>query len=166
MGIPYFYQNFTNLTDFILYLGLGGFQSIKLIVLTNLCFSGRTLVHHAVKRFQLILPAIFFKLGIAFTLLIIVTIAVINNSFLGFLLLVVGLSSILARLQESRRSVVAPLPFAYGSAQAHHFLDRSDPVDFGTSQDFNKAHRNQMAYNTNADLRNTGVYYNQYPTNV
>ncbi|XP_060524547.1 uncharacterized protein LOC132700963 [Cylas formicarius] len=89
---------------------------------------GRTLVHHAVKRFMIILPAIFFKLGIAFTLLVLVAVVAVNNGFIGFLLLVVGLSSVLARLQESRKPsyptapYISPLPPYYH----HRFLDRSD----------------------------------------
>ncbi|XP_066246541.1 uncharacterized protein [Euwallacea similis] len=88
---------------------------------------GRTLVHHAMKRFMIILPAIFFKLGVAFTLLILVTIASINNGFIGFLLLVVGMSSVLARLQEARRPP-ANLPYIAPSPYFHHvnFLERSD----------------------------------------
>ncbi|KAF7269522.1 uncharacterized protein LOC143192029 [Rhynchophorus ferrugineus] len=100
---------------------------------------GRTLVHHALKRFMVILPAIFFKLGIGFTLLVLVTIVAINNGFIGFLLLVVGLSSVLARLQEARKQVAAApvvsapyvsaaLPAYYPHAHAHPLRawDRSD----------------------------------------
>ncbi|KAJ3619734.1 hypothetical protein MTP99_005392 [Tenebrio molitor] len=85
---------------------------------------GRTMVHHAVKRFLIILPAIFFKLGIAFTLLIVVALAAVNNGFIGFLLLVVGLSSVLARLQDTRGAAipyVSPLPPYH-----QHVWDRSD----------------------------------------
>lgn len=71
---------------------------------------------------MVILPAIFFKLGIAFTLLILVTIVAINNGFIGFLLLVVGLSSVLARLQEARRPAI---PFHINPAYIHH-VDRND----------------------------------------
>jgi hypothetical protein len=87
-------------------------------------FAGRTMVHHAVKRFLIILPAIFFKLGIAFTLLIVVALAAVNNGFIGFLLLVVGLSSVLARLQDTRRAAIpyiSPLPPYH-----QHVWDRSD----------------------------------------
>lgn len=72
------------------------------------------MVHHAVKRFMIILPAIFFKLGAAFTLLILVTIAVVTNGFIGFLLLVVGLSSVLARLQHAEKPHVVPVPYSTG----------------------------------------------------
>ncbi|RZC27638.1 hypothetical protein BDFB_008016 [Asbolus verrucosus] len=89
-------------------------------------FPGRTLVHHAVKRLMIILPAIFFKLGIAFTLLIIVALAAVNNGFIGFLLLVVGLSSVLARLQESRRPALS-VPYISPLPPYHHQVwDRSD----------------------------------------
>ncbi|XP_066157171.1 uncharacterized protein [Euwallacea fornicatus] len=88
---------------------------------------GRTLVHHTMKRFMIILPAIFFKLGVAFTLLILVTIATVNNGFIGFLLLIVGLSNVLARLQEARRPP-ASLPYIAPSPYFHHVnvLERSD----------------------------------------
>lgn len=74
----------------------------------NLSLSGRTLVHNTFKRFMILLPVIFFKLGIAFTMLLLVTIVSVNNGFIGFLLLVVGLSSVLARLQEARKPSVVP----------------------------------------------------------
>ncbi|XP_044762140.1 uncharacterized protein LOC123319309 [Coccinella septempunctata] len=91
---------------------------------------GRTFVHHAVKRFMIILPAIFFKLGIAFTLLLIVTLVAVNNGFIGFLLLVVGMSSVLARLQEARRPPpVVPYIQSIPTAYHHHGWDRSDNQD-------------------------------------
>ncbi|VEN36850.1 unnamed protein product [Callosobruchus maculatus] len=71
---------------------------------------GRTLVRNTFKRFAVLLPAVFFKLGIAFTMLVLVTIVSVNNGFIGFLLLVVGLSSVLARLQEARRPPTAAAP--------------------------------------------------------
>ncbi|XP_050312130.1 uncharacterized protein LOC126747494 [Anthonomus grandis grandis] len=89
---------------------------------------GRTLVHHAMKRFMIILPAIFFKLGIAFTLLVLVAIAAVNNGFIGFMLLVVGLSSVLARFQEAKRP--AATPYVTSPYYHHaHILDRKDDVD-------------------------------------
>ncbi|KAJ3641782.1 hypothetical protein Zmor_028260 [Zophobas morio] len=88
---------------------------------------GRTLVHHTLKRFMIILPAIFFKLGIAFTLLVLVALAAVNNGFIGFLILVVGLSSVLARLQDSGRAV--PVPYISPVSPYHHQVwDRSDVV--------------------------------------
>ncbi|KAJ8961756.1 hypothetical protein NQ318_021357 [Aromia moschata] len=89
---------------------------------------GRTMVHHVVKRFQIILPAIFFKLGVAFTMLVLVALASVTNGFIGFLLLVVGLSSVLARLQESSRRPAAPyyLPAVHHHAALHHGWDRND----------------------------------------
>ena len=90
-------------------------------------FLGRTLVHHTLKRFMIILPAIFFKLGIAFTLLVLVALAAVNNGFIGFLILVVGLSSVLARLQDSGRAV--PVPYISPVSPYHHQVwDRSDVV--------------------------------------
>ncbi|XP_017780905.1 PREDICTED: uncharacterized protein LOC108565798 [Nicrophorus vespilloides] len=95
---------------------------------------GRTFVHHAMKRMAIILPAIFFKMGIAFTMLVLVTIVSVNNGVIGFMLLVVGLSSVLARMQEARvphshpAAIPAPLHITYPSypSSHHHFLDRSD----------------------------------------
>ncbi|XP_030767602.1 uncharacterized protein LOC115891298 [Sitophilus oryzae] len=105
-------------------------ESIKFV--GRMLEQGRTLVHHTVKRFMIILPAIFFKLGIAFTLLVLVTIVAINNGFIGFLLLVVGLSSVLARLQEARRPAAASFPYIsalpsyYHHGHNLHGWDRSD----------------------------------------
>lgn len=85
----------------------------------------------------MLLPAIFFKLGIAFTLLLLVTIVAVNNGFIGFLLLIVGLSTVLARLQEVRKSAL-PVPLSYPPLPAfsthysrlgrHHYnlWDRND----------------------------------------
>lgn len=85
------------------------------------------MVHHAMKRFMIILPAIFFKLGIAFTLLVLVAIVAVNNGFIGFMLLVVGLSSVLARFQDSSKKHVVPyyLPAVHHHA-GYHGWDRSD----------------------------------------
>lgn len=84
------------------------------ILIIVCAFLGRTLVHHAVKRFMVIAPAIFFKLGIAFTLLLITSVVSINNGFIGFLLVMMGLSNILANLQARRPPVstnLLPLPY-------------------------------------------------------
>lgn len=102
-----------------------------ILILFFLLVIGRTFVHHAVKRFMVILPAIFFKLGIAFTLLIIVSLVAVNNGVIGFLILVVGLSSVLARLQQTQTPHLHPLPLIappapVSPAWAHHFIDRSD----------------------------------------
>ncbi|KAL1492039.1 hypothetical protein ABEB36_012541 [Hypothenemus hampei] len=91
---------------------------------------------------MVLLPAIFFKLGVAFTLLVLVTVVSINNGFIGFLLLVVGLSNVLARLQEARKP--APLPYL---PQYYHLLDRSDSLD--RASDVNKEQKsgyNQQLY--------------------
>ncbi|KAL3279064.1 hypothetical protein HHI36_016578 [Cryptolaemus montrouzieri] len=125
---------------------------------------GRTFVHHAVKRFMIILPAIFFKLGIAFTLLLIVTLVAVNNGFIGFLLLVVGMSSVLARLQEARRPAVVPyiqsLPASY-----HHGWDRTDRSDNTETQvmDSSKIYA-YTGQNTQQYVPSVG-YYTKYVTN-
>lgn len=77
---------------------------------------------------MVILPAIFFKLGIAFTLLIIVSLVAVNNGVIGFLILVVGLSSVLARLQQGQTARVQPVPLIAPPPvwPHHHFIDRSD----------------------------------------
>lgn len=69
--------------------------------------------------------------------------------------------------------MVAPLPLAaapvaYGAPHAHQWLDRSDTTTtgFGKSQAVNKAYRNQMVYKENPGLRNTEVYYNNYPSSL
>ncbi|CAG9865358.1 unnamed protein product [Phyllotreta striolata] len=75
----------------------------------SLMDKGRTFVRNSLKRFAVLLPVVFFKLGIAFAMLLLVTVVSVNNGFIGFLLLVVGLSSVLARLQEARKQPpVAP----------------------------------------------------------
>ncbi|EFA11735.1 hypothetical protein TcasGA2_TC002384 [Tribolium castaneum] len=114
---------------------------------------GRTLVHHAAKRFMIILPAIFFKLGIAFTLLILVALAAVNNGFIGFMLLVVGLSSVLARLQDTRRAAAVPVSYISPLPPYHHHevWDRSDVT--GNRNDETKA----SYYNS---YSGQGVQYN------
>lgn len=94
-------------------------------------------MHRTFKRLAVILPAVFFKLGIAFTLLLLVTIVAINNGFIGFLLLIVGMSTVLARLQEVRKPAL-PVPLTYAALPAfnphysrlgrHHYnlWDRND----------------------------------------
>ncbi|GJQ82075.1 hypothetical protein Trydic_g6947 [Trypoxylus dichotomus] len=100
---------------------------------------GRTFAHRTLKRLAIILPAIFFKLGISFTLLLLVTIVAVNNGFIGFLLLIVGMSTVLARLQEARKPALpvplsyAPLPpiaAHYSRLGRHHYnlWDRNDDV--------------------------------------
>ncbi|XP_072400278.1 uncharacterized protein [Diabrotica undecimpunctata] len=84
---------------------------------------GRTLVHNTFKRFMILLPVIFFKLGIAFTMLVLVTMVSVNNGFIGFLLLVVGLSSVLARLQEARKPPVVPYVNPLPLYQAKYIQD-------------------------------------------
>lgn len=86
------------------------------------------MVHNTFKRFMIILPAIFFKLGIAFTLLIVVALAGVTNGFIGFMLLVVGLSSVLARLQDFRKPAVTVPYISPLAAPLHHHQvwDRSD----------------------------------------
>lgn len=144
------------------------------------------MVHHAVKRFMIIMPAIFFKLGIAFTLLILVALAAVNNGFIGFLILVVGLSSVLARLQQSAH----PVPFIAPPAWPHlvdrrdntppvfsnvggpsypkrqfgqYAMDRSDIAEYTTQvqrlNDLVMQNRNNQINN-----RNTEVVYNRYPS--
>ncbi|XP_045460481.1 uncharacterized protein LOC123670931 [Harmonia axyridis] len=120
---------------------------------------GRTFVHHAVKRFMIILPAIFFKLGIAFTLLLIVTLVAVNNGFIGFLLLVVGMSSVLARLQEARRPAVVPFVQSIPSAYHHHGWDRSDNADVQPTTKAIYGSQSQQV------IPNYG-YYTKYATNA
>lgn len=48
--------------------------------------------------------------------------------FIGFLLLVVGLSSVLARLQESKKPTAGVYIAPYPYHQHAHILDRSDNV--------------------------------------
>lgn len=93
------------------------------------------------KRFMIILPAIFFKLGVAFTLLLLVAVVAVNNGFIGFMLLVVGLSTVLARLQEARgKPLPAPLPVPFAAhyaphfAHLHHGWDRKDDGDVLTTK--------------------------------
>ncbi|KAK5650543.1 hypothetical protein RI129_001572 [Pyrocoelia pectoralis] len=137
---------------------------------------GRTLAHNTLKRLSFIAPAIFFKLGIAFTLLLVVALVAANNGFIGFLILVVGLSTVLSRFQtrptpivQSIPAPIAALPLSYQAApqfahQHHHnaWYDRSDNVDpiekasktvngyYGLQQD---------NYYDGEDLRTTGVLY-------
>ncbi|KAJ8956784.1 hypothetical protein NQ314_006659 [Rhamnusium bicolor] len=62
-------------------------------------------------------------------MLVLVTIVSVNNGFIGFLILVVGLSSVLARLQDSsRRPAVVPyvLPSYHHHGAYHHDWDRND----------------------------------------
>lgn len=125
---------------------------------------------------MLIAPAIFFKLGIAFTLLLLVTLVAVNNGFIGFLILVVGLSSVLARLQRSGPAapLVQHVPIPYHAHHVHalpqlsHFhhhpwIDRSDSVDATQKANRNIGYLvNRQNYDSNSDLRNTGVYYKGY----
>lgn len=85
---------------------------------------------------MVILPAIFFKLGIAFTLLLVVTLVAVNNGFIGFLLLVVGMSSVLARLQQAQRPPVVPIYQSIPTAYQHHGWDRSDAVNSQTKSGY------------------------------
>ncbi|KAF5301544.1 hypothetical protein FQR65_LT08849 [Abscondita terminalis] len=139
---------------------------------------GRTLVHNTLKRFMVIAPAIFFKLGIAFTLLLIVTLVAANNGFIGFLILVVGLSTVLSRFQSRPTPIIQSAPAAlpisyaalshYGQHHHHPWIDRSDNAE--TLQKASKVvngfygvqhenYENNFNYDTNSDMRNTGVYY-------
>lgn len=135
------------------------FQNVFFLLAISCCIfsvSGRTFVHHAVKRFMVILPAIFFKLGIAFTLLIIVSLVAVNNGFIGFLILVVGLSSVLARLQQSQSPHIQAVPLiAHQPAWPHHFLDRSDQalprVDYRPSYSKVRYNGHMMERNDVAD---------------
>lgn len=148
------------------------------------------MVHHAVKRFMIIMPIIFFKLGIAFSLLILVALAAVNNGFIGFLILVVGLSSVLSRLQQGHQH---PVPFIASPGWPHHLvdrrdnfppvfrnqdnflgypkkylglqaMDRSDTVDYATQvqrlNDLVLQNRNNQLSN-----KNTEAIYNRYPSN-
>lgn len=146
------------------------------------------MVHHAVKRFMIILPAIFFKLGVAFTLLILVALAAVNNGFIGFLILVVGLSSVLSRMQQSQPHAV---PLVAPPAWPHPYIDRSDnPVPiYRTHESYPKMRYAQAAMDRSdtdyvnqiqrlndlvqqnrnglgTNYRNTEVIYNKYvPSN-
>ncbi|KAK9884984.1 hypothetical protein WA026_009215 [Henosepilachna vigintioctopunctata] len=132
----------------------------------DLIEQGRTFVHHAVKRFMVILPAIFFKLGIAFTLLLIVTVVAVNNGFIGFLLLVVGMSSVLARLQEARRPAVVPLIQPLPASYHHHGWDRSDKSDNNVNSESSDA--TKVVYHAYAGQSQQYVpdagYYARYAT--
>nr|CAH7717148.1 unnamed protein product [Callosobruchus chinensis] len=79
-------------------------------------------------------------------MLVLVTIVSVNNGFIGFLLLVVGLSSVLARLQEARRPPIAaaapavapyynPAPYynhVVPVALRRHYRQEWDRSDVGT----------------------------------
>lgn len=117
------------------------------------------------KRFMIILPAIFFKLGIAFSLLLLVTVVAVNNGFIGFMILIVGLSTVLARLQEARTKapLTYPLPIAYSAlshGHHHHGWDRSDD---GSATPTTKSQPEyvpqQPNYYNDLNLRYGGVTY-------
>lgn len=130
---------------------------------------------------MVILPAIFFKLGVAFTLLLLVTLVAVNNGFIGFLILVVGLSSLLARLQDARRPAVAPVVYAHPPAVAyahghhhhplalatyahHHHIDRSD-VDITTNNPLKRnvyQNQPQPSYDYSNGAKYTDIVYNHY----
>lgn len=149
------------------------------------------MVHHAVKRFMIIMPAIFFKLGIAFTLLILVALAAVNNGIIGFLILVVGLSSVLARLQGQGPP---PVPFIASPGWPPHLVDRRsdyappifrnqdnvlgyqkryigmqamDRSDVNEYQSQVQRLNDLVSQNRNNQLinKNTEAIYNRYPSN-
>ncbi|XP_031332586.1 uncharacterized protein LOC116162948 [Photinus pyralis] len=143
---------------------------------SELLEEGRTLAHNTLKRLSFIAPAIFFKLGIAFTLLLVVALVAANNGFIGFLILVVGLSTVLSRFQtrptpivQSLPAPVAALPLSYPAAPqfAHHhhhnaWFDRSDNIDTleKASKTVNGYYGLQQDnYYDSGDLRDTGVLY-------
>lgn len=111
---------------------------------------------------MVILPAIFFKLGIAFTLLIIVSLVAVNNGIIGFLILVVGLSSVLARLQQAQPPRVQPIPLiAPPPAWPHHFIDRSDsspPVYSKPAVDYRPSYSKVHYSNQMMDRSDTANY--------
>ncbi|XP_071055578.1 protein apnoia [Onthophagus taurus] len=130
---------------------------------SELIEEGRTFVHHHIKRLAIILPAIFFKLGIAFSLLLLVTIVAVNNGFIGFLLLIVGVSSVLARLQEAKRILPVPIPGLHspiplGLSHHQHFLDRSDDVGVKEARINNPT--TNLPYVTYSNLDNNNYVYN------
>ncbi|KAG5875364.1 hypothetical protein JTB14_020662 [Gonioctena quinquepunctata] len=92
---------------------------------------------------MILLPAIFFKLGIAFTMLVLVTIVSVNNGFIGFLLLVVGLSSVLARLQETRRAPAVPYSVPI---YQHRYAQDWDRKDRGTEEASTKSYGQGLGY--------------------
>ncbi|XP_057658569.1 uncharacterized protein LOC130895350 [Diorhabda carinulata] len=104
----------------------------------RLAEQGRTLARNSFKRLKILLPAIFFKLGIAFTMLVLVTIVSVNNGFIGFLLLVVGLSSVLARFQEARRTPVVPyvstLPYYQQTKFIQDWDRKNRAIDVGEKE--------------------------------
>lgn len=115
------------------------------------------------KRFMIILPAIFFKLGVAFTLLLLVTIVAVNNGFIGFMLLVVGLSTVLARLQEARAKPLAPLPIPLAPHYAPHFVhshgwDRKDE-DLTSTKTVKSIHQHEPSIASSPSHLN---YYSGY----
>lgn len=128
------------------------------------------MVHHAVKRFQFLLPAIFFKLGIAFTMLILVVIVSASNGVVGFMLLVVGLSAVLARFQAVS-PVSAAIPYHSPVLAYHRTIqdwDRSDKghVEISTKpavHDYS-AYINQKYYSPVSSY--AGTYYEQKANNL
>lgn len=123
------------------------------------------MVHHAVKRFQFLLPAIFFKLGVAFTMLILVALASVSNGAIGFMLLVVGLSAVLARFQAANSPAPAVIPYQSPVVAYHrtlHDWDRSDKIQEATTkatiQDYS-AYINQRYYTPVNSY--AGAYYGQ-----
>lgn len=108
------------------------------------------MVHHAVKRFQFLLPAIFFKLGVAFTMLILVALASVSNGAIGFMLLVVGLSAVLARFQVANTSAPAVLPY-HTPVVAYH----------RTLHDWDRSDKSQVEATTKATIQDYSAYINQ-----
>lgn len=106
------------------------------------------MVHHAVKRFQFLLPAVFFKLGIAFTMLILVAIASVSNGLIGFMLLVVGLSAVLARFQSANAPLVVP---HHSPVIAYH----------RTLHDWDRSDKNAAETATKPTLQDYSAYINQ-----
>ncbi|XP_018327890.1 uncharacterized protein LOC108738803 [Agrilus planipennis] len=123
---------------------------------------GRTFVHHVVKRFMVLIPVIFFKLGIGFALLVLVTLLAANNGIIGFLLLVVGMSAVLARLQEARRVPFAPAVYAaappVAPIPAHVHWDRKDTME---TPQLHTTGPTLPSYYGNTDV----VYQKYYPSN-
>nr|XP_023026636.1 uncharacterized protein LOC111514610 [Leptinotarsa decemlineata] len=122
---------------------------------------GRTLVHHAMKRFMIILPAIFFKLGIAFTMLVLVTIVSVNNGVIGFLLLVVGLSSVLARLQGSSKPAAVPYISPVPVFHNRYYQDW-DRRDKGSEETSSKGYNQGLTYSQQYTYPQLGAYNPSY----
>lgn len=90
------------------------------------------MVHHAMKRLQILLPAFMFKLGIMFTMILVTMITSANGLLVGTLLLALGVGHFIANKFSSASAPThahISLPHLHaGWHSAPHFVDRSDTV--------------------------------------